>query len=184
MVHYMSRPPLAKEKIVEAYASMLCDEGDRAATIEATAALAGVSKGGLLYHFASKEALAQAVIERLLQAHQEDLEHMAASPEGASRYFVRTSTVIGSDLDRYFLAVLRLAQAGLEASIEALDAVHAGWLDLIRTEVKDKYVAETIMLIGEGLYYQTSMPGPWSQGTFAPDLEHLLDQVERLKNGN
>lgn len=180
----MSRPPLAKEKIIDAYASMLCDEGDRAATIEATAALAGVSKGGLLYHFASKEALAQAVIERLLQTHQEDLAHMAASPEGASRYFVRTSTVIGSDLDRYFLAVLRLAQAGLEASIEALDTVHAGWLDLIRAEVKDKYVAETIMLIGEGLYYQTSMPGPWSQGTFAPDLEHLLDQVERLKNGS
>ncbi|MBV1778138.1 TetR/AcrR family transcriptional regulator [Paeniglutamicibacter sp. ABSL32-1] len=179
----MSRPPLAKEKIVDAYAALLCDEGERAATIEATAARAGVSKGGLLYHFASKEALAQGVIDGLLQVQAEDLERMGSAPEGASRYFVRTSTLIGTELDRFFLAVLRLAQSGHEPSIKTLDAVHSGWLDLIRAEVQDRYVAETIMLIGEGLYYQTSMPGPWSQGTFAKDLEHLLDQVERLKNG-
>ena len=40
----MSRPPLAKEKIIDAYVSMLCEEGERAATMEATAAKAGFQK--------------------------------------------------------------------------------------------------------------------------------------------
>lgn len=180
----MSRPPIAKEKIIDAYASMLCDDGERAATIEATAAKAGVSKGGLLYHFASKEALALGVIEALHVIVKQDLELMASAPEGPARYFVRTSTVVGSELDRLFLAVLRLAQTGHEPSIEALELVHSSWLNQIRTEVKDQYAAQTIMLIGEGLYYQSSMPGPWSRGTFGKDLDHLLDQVERLKNGS
>ncbi len=180
----MSRPPLAKEKILDAYVSMLCDDGERAATMEATAAKAGVSKGGLLYHFASKELLAQGTIEHLLTAHEEDLELMGSAPEGPASYFVRTSTSVGGDLDRYFLAVLRLAQGGHEPSVKALEHIHEGWLGMIQHEVTDKYAAEAIMLIGEGLYYQTSMPGTWSTGTFGKDLNHLLKQVERLKNGN
>ncbi|MDN5825332.1 MAG: TetR/AcrR family transcriptional regulator, partial [Micrococcaceae bacterium] len=64
----MSRPPTAREKILDAYAALLRSDGERAATMDATAALAGVSKGGLLYHFPSKDALAEAVIERLLDA--------------------------------------------------------------------------------------------------------------------
>lgn len=180
----MSRPPSAKEKIIDAYVSMLCNDGERAATMEATAAKAGVSKGGLLYHFASKELLAQGAIDGLFRSYEEDRTLMAAAPEGPASYFVRTSTLIGGDLDRYFLAVLRLAQGGHEPSVKALDQVQQGWLDLIRSEVQDKYAAEAIMLIGEGLYYQTSMPGSWSSGTFGNDLEHLLKQVERLKNGS
>ena len=80
--------------------------------------------------------------------------------------------------------MLRLAQGGHELSVKALEDVQEGWLELIRREVKDKYAAEAIMLIGEGLYYQTSMPGSWSTGTFGKDFDHLLKQVERLKNGN
>src|SRR5947199_10858349 len=39
------------------FRSILIAEGERAATIEAVAREAGVSKGGLLYHFASKDDL-------------------------------------------------------------------------------------------------------------------------------
>lgn len=179
----MSRPPLAKEKILDAYVSMLCDDGERAATMEATAAKAGVSKGGLLYHFASKELLAQGTIEHLLTAHEEDLELMGSAPEGRRHTSCAPAPLLG-DLDRYFLAVLRLAQGGHEPSVKALEHIHEGWLGMIQHEVTDKYAAEAIMLIGEGLYYQTSMPGTWSTGTFGKDLNHLLKQVERLKNGN
>jgi AcrR family transcriptional regulator len=60
----MSRPPAAREKLLDAYAELLRDEGERAATLEAVAAKAGVSKGGLLYHFRTKEALAEALSEQ------------------------------------------------------------------------------------------------------------------------
>lgn len=177
----MSRPPVAKEKIIAAYVAMICDEGERAATMEATAALAGVSKGGLLYHFPSKESLAQAIIDGLHDLVAIDLENMASSPEGPSRYFVRTSCIIGGEFDRFFNAVLRLAQGGHAPALKALDAIQNSWLELIRGEVADEHAAEAIMLIGEGLYYQTSMPNAWYRRTFGDVLEDLLLQVDRLK---
>ena len=61
----MSRPPHAREKVLDAFESLLIAEGERAATMDAIARAAGVSKGGLLYHFASKEALEAALLIRL-----------------------------------------------------------------------------------------------------------------------
>jgi len=177
----MSRPPHAKEKILAAYCALLCEDGERAATMDATAARAGVSKGGLLYHFKSKEALAEAVIVRFGEIAARDVAEMAAAPEGPSRYYVQTSCQTDTELDDYFRAVLRLAQGNNAVAVQALESVHRQWLDLIRMEVADPHAAEAIMLIGEGLYYQTTLPGSWSRGTFGESLPQLLLQVDRLK---
>lgn len=179
----MSRPPAAKEKVLDAYCELLRSDGERAATLDATAALAGVSKGGLLYHFKSKDSLADAVVERLLQAAADDVRTMAAAEEGASRYFVRTSVQTGSTLDTSYAAALRLAAGSFQAATDALDTVHGGWFDLIRQEVGDPHAAEAIMLIGEGLYYHSTMPGTPYFGRATGSLEDLLHQVDRLKSG-
>ncbi|MDP3891270.1 TetR/AcrR family transcriptional regulator, partial [Nocardioides sp.] len=164
-----------------AYCATLCEDGERAATMDTIAARAGVSKGGLLYHFTSKEALAEATIDRFGEVAGRHLEEMAHAAEGPSRHFVRTSVQADTELDRWFGAVQRLAQAAHGPAIEALESVHASWLGLIRDEVDDEHAAEAIMLIGEGLYYHTTMPGSWSRGTFTASLESLLEQVDRLR---
>ncbi|MET1033978.1 MAG: TetR/AcrR family transcriptional regulator [Arthrobacter sp.] len=180
----MSRPPAAREKILDAYCDLLRRDGERAATMDSTAALAGVSKGGLLYHFKSKDALAEAVVERLLAAAERDQAVMATAGEGASRYFVRTSLQSGSDLDTTYSAVVRLAAGAYEPAVRALDTVHRGWLELIQREVGDPHAAGAIMLMGEGLYYHSTLPGTWSRGTFVESLDELLRQVDRLKSGS
>lgn len=179
----MTRPPHAREKVLDAYCRLLREDGERAATMEAIAAAAGVSKGGLLYHFPSKEALAEALIARFEEIAALGLAEMEQAEEGPARNFVRTSVHSGTEMDHYFAAVHRLAQAANEAAIAALESAHAAWLDLIRAEVGDDHAAEAIMLIGEGLYYHSTMPGSWSRGTFAATVEPLLAQVERLRSG-
>lgn len=183
-VGIMSRPPAAREKILDAYANLLRSDGERAATMDATAALAGVSKGGLLYHFPSKDALAEAVIERLLDAAQQDSERMATAPEGAARYYVRTSTVEETEFDAFYQAVVRLAAGSHAPAVTALDQVHADWERLVREDVADPHAAEAIMLIGEGLYYHSTMPGTWSRSLVGRDIGALLEQVDRLKKGS
>ncbi len=183
-VEGMSRPPAAREKILDAYADLLRSDGERAATMDATAALAGVSKGGLLYHFPSKDALAEAVIERLLEAAQQDSERMSAAPEGAARYYVRTSTVEETEFDAFYQAVVRLAAGSHAPAVAALDQVHADWERLVREDVADPHAAEAIMLIGEGLYYHSTMPGTWSRSLVGSDIGALLEQVDRLKEGS
>ena len=175
----MARPPHARDKVLRAYVELLV-EGERGATMDAVAARAGVSKGGLLYHFPSKDALADAVLERFTEVSAADLAVMASAPEGASRHFVRTSWQIDHDLDPIYRAALRLAQAGHVRALTAVDDLHRAWLAQLTAEVGDPAVARTIMLIGDGLYHQASMPGSWSRATFADALPDLIAQVDRL----
>lgn len=61
----MSPPTSSKEIILDAAEGIVLDSGARHMTLDAVAERAGVSKGGLLYHFPSKEALLRGMLERL-----------------------------------------------------------------------------------------------------------------------
>lgn len=52
-----------KHKILTAASMIVMEEGVTKLTLEAVARRAGVSKGGLLYHFSSKEALIKGMVE-------------------------------------------------------------------------------------------------------------------------
>ena len=61
-------------------------DGSGRLTLDAVAAEADVSKGGLLYHFPSKEALLTAMVERMVTSFDEALDQAQAvdtSPPGA-----------------------------------------------------------------------------------------------------
>lgn len=57
------RSSQTRETILEAAASLIHEQGASALTLDATCARAGMSKGGLLYHFRSKEDLLLALME-------------------------------------------------------------------------------------------------------------------------
>ncbi len=80
-------PPVsARTRILDAAETLVRARGVGGLTLDAAAQTAGVSKGGLLYHFASKEALLDALLKRLAAFIQEDFEAgVAAEPEGPGR---------------------------------------------------------------------------------------------------
>ena len=114
------RPPAARAKLLDAFATILIEQGERAATIEAVATAAGVSKGGLLYHFGSKDALVEGLLERLNELATADVAAMRVAPEGAAAYYVRTSNFQNSQLDRAIIAAARLSQGENTAAQQAL----------------------------------------------------------------
>lgn len=107
----MPRPPLAREKVLDAFEAILIGDGERAATLEATAKAAGVSKGGLLYHFRSKDDLETGLLERLDHLTTLDLERMRAAEEGPVAYYVRTSVMEDDALDRALIATTQIGRA-------------------------------------------------------------------------
>ena len=170
----------AREDLLDALEGLLIDDGERAATLEAVAARAGVSKGGLLYHFRSKNALFEGLAERLRELAAADLEAMAADPAGPSAYYVRSSNWEDTPFDRTLVAASRLSWADDAPVRQAFAEVRASWLRLILEEVGDPAAAEAIMLIGDGLYYNALLAG--DQQT--PDsLAGLLAVVARLRDG-
>ena len=175
----MPRPPLARERVLDAYESILIAEGERAATLDAVAKAAGVSKGGLLYHFASKEDLAEGLVQRLSALTDEDLDRMRAAAEGAVAYYVRTSVMEDDALDRALVATTRLAQGGSRAASEALSDVRERWATEIRPHVADETALDLVMLVSDGLYFNNSLTGDDATlaSAFVPTGEALQQLV-------
>jgi len=75
-----------RTRILDAVEGIVQARGVPALTLEAVARDAGMSKGGLLYHFASKEALLVGVMRRLADfVEQEMAGFLAAHPPGPHR---------------------------------------------------------------------------------------------------
>lgn len=179
----------SREKILDAYEAILIADGERAATLNAVARAAEVSKGGLLYHFKDKQALAHGLLERYETFSAQDVRAMEQAPDGASAYYVRTSVYQGTGMDRTTIACLRLGQDMHPLAQAAMERTHQQWLELIEREVGDAAVARAILLLGDGLYYNAALAAGGghggTEGTAVPDdaehLDALLDVVRRLK---
>src|SRR5690606_21710545 len=144
----------------------------------------GVSKGGLLYHFASKEALESGVLDRLRALVEDDLRAMSAAPEGPIAYFVRTSVMENASLDYTILAAARLAQGGSTAASEALRDIRERWADALRPHTRDSTALDLVMLVSDGLYFNNALdggaiPGPVPQGAALDALVALVERAVR-----
>lgn len=176
-------PAATRGRLVDAFAALVVTSGARSATLEAVAARAGVSKGGLLYHFASKSALVDGLLARLRELTDADLERMRTAPEGPAEYYVRTSALEAvslvadepDPLSTTLVATLRLAQEGESRASAAVAAVNDAWRALIETEVGgDRSLARVVQLAGDGLWASASMGIP------VDDLDAILAQVRHL----
>jgi len=67
----MSPRPSSKVVMLDAAEAIVLESGARHMTLDAVAGRAGVSKGGLLYHFPTKEALLRAMLERFIKRIEE-----------------------------------------------------------------------------------------------------------------
>ena len=82
----------SREKILDAAAELVAEIGAGRLTLEAVAEKAGLSKGGLLYNFPTKDALLQAMIQRMIDqvtAEKEALRRnrrAGAEPGGTGRH--------------------------------------------------------------------------------------------------
>ncbi|MGK7864049.1 TetR/AcrR family transcriptional regulator [Falsiroseomonas sp. E2-1-a4] len=76
----------SRTRILDAAEAIVQARGVHALTLEAAARDAGISKGGLLYHFASKEVLLGTMLGRLAAVLEADFAAaVAAQPEGRGR---------------------------------------------------------------------------------------------------
>lgn len=179
-----STPPSARDRILDAFEELLAEQSERAATLDAVAARAGVSKGGLLYHFASKDALVEGTLARLADVVTEDIERMRTDPAGPIDYFLRSSIPSDIRFERAIVAVARLAQASDPRAREALAEAQQFWLSELEAVVGDPLIARAIMLIGDGMYYNAALlPDANAVLREETDLEELILLVTRMAAG-
>ena len=82
----MARPS-RRAQLLDAALAVIRRDGAQALTLDAVAAEAGVSKGGVLYHFATKRALIDGLVDRWLDDFEARLGR--PGPRGRLRARVR-----------------------------------------------------------------------------------------------
>ncbi len=171
------------DRLLDAFSALLIEGGERAATLEAVAARAGVSKGGLLYHYGSKAALVAGVLSRLRAFVDDDVQQMAAAEEGRVAYFIRTSTDVGTDYDISINATVALAQAGNDDAVAALADARAKWYEALMPEVQDADIAWALLFMSDGLYLASALPDSYpdiDRGSASDFAERMLSVASRL----
>ena len=172
-----------RKRLLDAAAAVVRRDGAGALTLDAVAAEAGVSKGGLLYHFPTKEAMIAVLLERLDRLLAEDVAAMAAAPEGAAAYFIKSSVWADTPMDRVFVAATRLAEVAHGETLRRFAAGQASWLELLAADVGPA-MAKAVLCMGDGLYFNAML----ARGPGGPppeveaDVQSLLAAVERLRD--
>lgn len=162
-------PADTRRRIIDAFASLLVHHGERAATLDAVAERAKVSKGGLLYHFGSKRALVTGLLERVRSLSHAEAEAMRRAPEGLVAHLVQDSTIADTEFDLVYIAATRLAEGSYPEARAALTDAHDSWLAATLEAVGDPVVARMILLVSDGLYFEAVTRGP--AGSAAPDVK-------------
>lgn len=122
----------SRDEILEAAEWVVCKRGAGHLTLDAVAERAGLSKGGLLYNFPTKEALLKAMLARLLQRVDvdcaEEKARMAGVEEVASdlKAFVRAAFREADDREQVSAALLA-AGANDPGLLAPVKEWHAKW---------------------------------------------------------
>lgn len=89
-----SSPPSTAERILEAAENLFAEKGYRATSLGDVADRVGIRSPSLYNHFRSKEALYQAVLERLLTEFSAPLTELSSAPVTYERVFQWLETMV------------------------------------------------------------------------------------------
>ncbi len=151
--------PDARTRILDAAERIVQAKGVPALTLEAAAREAGISKGGLLYHFASKEAMLNGLVERLAQSIRMDFDAVLAMQTGPCP---ATSAVFAWAFDHPDQVCEEHQRAGAvflavfhhdPAMLAPIRAVFAHMRDRLREDALPPGHALAIMAASDGLFF-------------------------------
>lgn len=149
-----TRRAKTKQRILEAAAEISREDGPGNLSLDAVAAKAGVSKGGLLYHFPSKTALLQAVVESFVISFEDELGRRREEKAG------RTDALLEAYLELFVEDhdCRRPPPSGLLAALsqdpdflEPVRRHNRALLDRIRQTSKDPGMALVVYLAIQGM---------------------------------
>lgn len=121
-------------------------------SLNAVADAAGVSKGGLIHHFPTRDALVEGLAREAL-AEIDDAMTEAAARGRAADTWLRVSVPDESnrDLFRALIAAHRALDGRLASLIQEAAVATARWEELMAAELGDPMRARILRLVGDGL---------------------------------
>lgn len=148
------------EKVLDATESLVARQGIGGLTMDGVAAEAGVSKGGVLHHFRSKDALVDALVTRKLTVLDDDLARHRAEFSDTASSTLRGMAALG--LSQYgdsqaFPRALLLAAVETPAALERFRALFTRTLADVETEAGGRALDPVLLFAVMGLLLTKSL---------------------------
>lgn len=153
-----------KNSILDCAQALIIREGASALTLDRIAVEAKVSKGGLLYHFATKESLVEALVSRSIEYLEKEIaicKKKFGDTPGAN-----TRALVVAMLEKQWVAKAGLAPHGLDlfaTSVAAfatrpdliapLREAYARWQAAVEDDGTDPVLATIARLAADGLWF-------------------------------
>ena len=175
--HRKKQPEQVRRALLDCAAQIAAEQGAPAITIQAVAERAGVTKGGLLHHFDSKQALLAAVFSDLLEQMDREIEKsMDKDPVAHGRFtraYVRacfSDRLLG---ERSLWGALSVAIV----SEPALRSLWSAWLDdrmarHAETDGEPELIA--VRLAADGVWLADMMEKSGGLKRYPQDFETVL----------
>lgn len=148
-----------RARILTAAENVVLRDGVARLTLESAATEAGLSKGGVLYHFPTRDSLVTGMLERLIEGFNVDLWQGAEPGDAAgrrTRAYLRATFQPGPDeqVERQnrLGAALIAAVASEPGLLEPLRRDFAHWQDQIADDGIDAARATVVRLAADGLW--------------------------------
>ena len=178
--------PSKKSAIVEAAMRVAEEQGLSAVTIDAVAEQAGITKGGLLYHFPSRTALLSGVYEQLAADWEKEMVSPAGKPASEATRAERLAAYVRVARSMTRAELVFMADGAAHRDLFAPCAeVAAGWATpLPQPGVDDRYPREVLRMLtarmaADGLWSYEALTGePIPQALRVQLLEHIAASLD------
>jgi AcrR family transcriptional regulator len=170
--------PSLRPRLLEATAALILDEGVAELTLERAAAAAGVSKGGLLYHFPTKSALLGAVVDDVIDRFEQVVDARAADdPRPAAWAHAYVDATFDVEVSRPELAAALLSSPDADPAVLHRCAERlTSWQRRLERQGIDPATAAVVRYACDGW---------WALGNLGPlpdraDVSGLRDRLHAL----
>jgi len=172
-----------QDRILDAAAKLILEEGVSNVTLEKIAKRAEISKGGLLYHYRTKESLYQEMNLTAIREFEETIDrYLKEKPNGRGAYTRAYALATLEDIQRGAIhrssALISIFSDHPEI-LELWKEGYSRWQQQLEQDGLEWEEMATIRFVCDGLWFN-EMSGMTSTSAFAAELMHrLLDRMDK-----
>ena len=174
-----------KRRILDAAEQIVLRDGVGHLTLEAAATEAGLSKGGVLYHYPSRDALIAAMVTRIIQEFEDDIAAYLPEPGSSeadlpgafTRAYVRATLAPAAPGQERLGAALLAAAAAEPELLVPLQEAAEGWQERLVDDGIDPALATVIRLACDGLWLCDLFGLASPQGSLRAEVGSAFEQM-------
>ena len=177
-----NNPAALRLRLLDCAATLIVDHGLPALTLENVAREAGVSKGGLLHHYGSKDALIGGLFDMVVDWFGSQVDAAIDPDETRLARFSRAYLQVIANIDMSVPAEKRLAVLILMLSSDPHYC--ARWNSWVDERLREHHrtdtspMARTLRLAADGLWLSDLGDGPDSVASTRRDILQFLQNID------